>query len=215
MSKPTNLFAPWGLYAVVDPEHCAGRDPLALARAVLENGAGILQLRDKKSTPAERQRLAGELLALCREFGVPFLVNDFVLLAWRIGADGVHLGQGDLAVDEARKILGPNRLIGLSTHNREQALRGLRSGADYLGFGPMYATGTKVQEHPPLGLEQARWAAETLTLPFVAIGGITPERAADLARCGVKNVAAISALFAVGDPGAAARAFVKAVGAKG
>ena len=216
MKKPAkNLRGPWGLYAIVDPDQCARRPPEELARQVLQNGAGALQLRDKQRSFEDRARLGRHLLALCDEFRVPFIVNDDPHLAREIGADGVHVGQTDTPVSQARQIVGLGRLVGLSTHNRAQALEGQRSGADYLGFGPIYATGTKAQPYAPLGLGEARWAAENLKIPFVAIGGLTPQRAGELARAGVKNVAAISALFAAEDPGAAARAFCEALKKKG
>ncbi|MHA1573359.1 MAG: thiamine phosphate synthase [Alphaproteobacteria bacterium] len=207
--------APWGLYAILDPAHCAGRDLAILARQVLENGAGALQLRDKKGDEQERTKMGRRLKALCEEFGAMFIINDDPCLAREVDADGVHVGQDDAPIAEARAIVGRDRVVGLSTHTREQALAGCDSGADYLGFGPIYATATKTQPYPPLGAEEVRWAAETLILPFVAIGGVTRERLPELVEAGVKNVAAISAIFAAEDPGRAARQFVEVLAGGG
>ncbi len=211
MTRSKNLHGPWGLYAIIDPEHCLGRPLLSLARMVLENGAGALQLRDKRGTFEEILSAARSLQALCDEYGVPFIINDNPYLAREAGADGVHLGQEDIPVALAREIIGPDRLIGLSTHTREQALSGETSGADYLGFGPAFATATKVQPYLPLGLEFMQWAAQSLRVPFVAIGGITPQNARELASVGVSNIAVISALGESDDPGWMAQAFVQAV----
>lgn len=214
-SHSKNLHGPWGLYAILDPEHCGGRSLLRLARAVLENGAGAIQLRDKTGTFEESVQLGRKLLALCDEYGAPFIINDNPYLAREINADGVHLGQEDMPIAMAREIVGGGKLIGLSTHTREQALAGDESGADYLGFGPAFATTSKVQDYLPLGVDLMRWAAGAIRIPFVAIGGITPERARDLAAVGVRNVAVISALTQSDDPAAAAKAFVEALHFRG
>lgn len=206
-----NLHGPWGLYVILDPEHCRGRSMMSLAREVLENGAGVLQLRDKIGTFEESLAIGRKLLTLCDEYGIPFIVNDNPYLAREIGADGVHLGQDDMPVSMAREIVGPNAMIGLSTHTREQAMEGQNSGADYLGFGPAFATATKVQEYLPLGVDLMRWAVGAIRVPFVAIGGISPENARELAVVGVRNVAVISALTRSDDPGATTRAFVEAL----
>lgn len=206
-----NLHGPWGLYAIIDPECCRDHPLLGVARAVLENGAGCIQLRDKIGRFEDTVDIGRRLRTLCDEYGVPFIVNDNPYLAREIGADGVHLGQDDMPVQLAREIMGANGLIGLSTHTREQALAGQDSGADYLGFGPAYITSTKIQAYPPLGVEMMQWAVGAMRLPLVAIGGITAARARELASVGVQNVAVISALTATEDPGAAAKAFVEAI----
>jgi thiamine-phosphate pyrophosphorylase len=200
---------PWGLYAIIDPEFCKGRAPLHLARQVLQSGAGILQLRDKRSDFEELVILGRSLKTLCDEYAVPLIVNDNPYLAKEAGASGVHLGQTDMPVPMAREIVGKDALIGLSTHTRKQAIEGQISGADYLGFGPVYATSTKPRAHSPLGRGEMRWAARTLGIPFVAIGGITPRRLPELVQAGVRNVAVISAIFGADDPGAAAGEFVE------
>ncbi|OPZ13173.1 MAG: Thiamine-phosphate synthase [candidate division BRC1 bacterium ADurb.BinA364] len=201
----------WGLYAIVDPEHCIRHNPLRAARLLLEGGARALQLRDKMSPFDDRLALALRLKALCDEYGAHFIVNDDPGLALAAGADGVHVGQDDTPVSEARGLLGPDAIIGLSTHTRGQALEGQHSGADYLGFGPMFMTQTKDQPYAPLGVDEARWAARTLTLPFVAIGGIARDNVGLLAEAGTRNAAAIGALLRAGDIKAEARFFAEAL----
>ncbi len=170
-----------------------------------------MQWRDKASPFEDQVQTCMKLKALCDEFNTPMIVNDNPYLALESGADGVHLGQDDVSVWVARDLLGDERLIGLSTHTRKQALDGAKSGANYLGFGPMYQTRTKQQEYKALEVGGARWATGLIDLPLVAIGGITPERARRLARVGVRTVAVISALFEADDPGEEARDFIEAM----
>ena len=210
--KERKSIRQWGLYAIIDPAFCKGREPLPLARQVLQSGAGILQLRDKESDFEDLVILGRSIKTLCDEYSAPFIVNDNPYLAKEVGAGGVHLGQNDMPVQMAREIVGNDALIGLSTHTRKQAVDGQVSGADYLGFGPAYATETKSLEYAPLGRGEMRWAAQTLRIPFVAIGGITTRRLPDLVEAGVRNVAVISAIFADDDPGAAAGEFVEGLG---
>ena len=198
---------PWserrGLYAIVDPELCRGRQPLAIAEQILSGGCAVLQLRSKRIDPAALEPLARDLRALCLSRGVPFVINDHVALALRVGADGVHLGQGDLPIEQAR-MLAPGLAIGLSTHSAEQARDAQARGADLIGFGPIFATASKRDPDPVVGLDQLHAVCAEARIPVVAIGGITAANARDVARTGAAMGAAISALCAADAPAEAA-----------
>ncbi|MFW5877183.1 MAG: thiamine phosphate synthase [Myxococcota bacterium] len=199
-----------GLYAIVDPEHCAGRDPMRVARAILDGGCALLQLRAKGLPDGAWLGLARDLRTLCASRSVPFVLNDRADLAWLAGADGVHLGQDDLDVPDVRRIVGPDVSIGLSTHDEDQAAQAVAAGADLIGFGPIWTTRTKERPDPVVGLERLAAVARTTPLPVVAIGGLTVDRALEASRAGATFVAAISALCAAEDPTEAARAFHRA-----
>ncbi len=187
----------------MDPEH-APAGPLETARAILAGGCAVLQLRFKGSDDAEHLRLARALKALAAEAKVPFVLNDRVDIALLAEADGLHLGQDDLPVAEARKLFsGP---IGLSTHDLDQAREATRLGADLIGFGPVFATGTKERPDPVVGLDLLGAVCAAVELPVVAIGGMTPERAAEAHRAGAPLVAAIGSVSRAADIRAAAEA---------
>ncbi len=194
-----------GLYAIVDPAACRGRDALAVAGAILEGGCAVLQLRDKRGDARVRESLALQLRALCRQAGTAFVINDYVELALRVGADGLHLGQGDTPLPQARAQLGAEVAIGLSTHDLAQARAAGEAGADLIGFGPVFATRSKRDPDPVVGLAGLRAACAEIALPVVAIGGIGPDNAAEIAASGAAMGAAISALCGADDPRAAAR----------
>lgn len=192
-----------GLYAIIDPEHCSGRDPIWVAEAILEGGCSILQLRDKRGADDLTLSLAEELRQRCHLHDVRFVLNDRADLALLSGADGLHLGQYDLSVADARKMIGA-RPVGVSTHNLEEALAAVEAGADLLGFGPVFPTATKENPDPVVGLEGLRTVVEQVELPIVAIGGINPSNAASSRAAGARWAASISAICAADDPAAAA-----------
>jgi len=203
---------PWrGLYAIVDPAFCAGRDPLAVGSAILRGGCGVLQLRAKTGAPDAIEALARALLARCLDAQVAFVVNDDVDLAARIGAHGLHLGQADVTVAAARARLGPHVPIGLSTHSLAQASAALGLGADLIGFGPVFATSTKPDADPVVGLDLLAQVCATVALPVVAIGGVTAHNIGAVASAGARLAAAISALCGADDPERAARDMHRAV----
>lgn len=199
-----------GLYAIVDPELCLGRDPLAVAEAILAGGCGVLQLRAKRLPPDELERLATRLLQACHARAVPLVINDHWTLAQQLGADGIHLGQSDVALEQARARLGPAFAIGLSTHDLRQALAAQARGADVIGFGPVFATRSKLDPDPVVGLDGLREVCGRVSIPVVAIGGITLENVERVAACGPALVAAIGALCGARDPEQAARAMHRA-----
>lgn len=192
------MTLPSRLYAIVDPLD-TGRDPLALTRAMLAGGARLLQLRLKRPATNELLPIAEEMRALTAAVGATFIVNDRADVARACDADGVHLGQDDLPVDAARAILGPDRIVGFSTHSEEQLAAARDRGADYLAFGPIYATTSKNAADPVLGLERLRAARALTTAPLVAIGGITATTAPGVLAAGADAVAVIAALVRAPD----------------
>lgn len=194
-----------GLYAILDPAHVRGRDPLAVAEEVLEGGAAVLQLRAKTLADRELLALASEVRLLCNRAGVPFVVNDRADVARLVDADGLHLGQDDLPLLAARRVVG-SMPIGRSTHSIRQALMAASEGSDLIGFGPVYATGTKENADPVVGVAELAEVVRAVSIPVVAIGGITAARMPEVLRTGVPLVAMISAVIGADDPRSAARA---------
>ncbi|MFT5354802.1 MAG: thiamine-phosphate pyrophosphorylase [Polyangiales bacterium] len=194
-----------GFYAIVDPEHCV-LPPLETAAAILRAGPTAMQLRWKNGSDRQRYELGLELRKRCNEAGVPFVMNDRFDLALLTGADGLHLGQDDLPIEEARRFFkGP---IGVSTHNMAQAKAA--GDADLIGFGPVFDTSSKANPDATVGLRGLESICANVEVPVVAIGGITVERAKDAFRAGAAMVAAISSVCAAKDPFAAAQQFVAA-----
>jgi len=195
-----------GLYAIADrPE---------LAAAFARGGASVVQLRVKRAGAGEMLRAARAAAGECRARGVLFIVDDRTDVARLAGADGVHLGQDDLDVSAARAVLGPGAIVGVSTHSDAEIDAALAAGADYLGFGPVFATATKEAAlPPPHGIEGlARAVRRAGRTPVVAIGGITVASAAAVAAAGAACAAAISELCDASDPEGRARAFAAAFG---
>lgn len=192
------------LYAVSDSSYLQGRTLAQAVREAIEGGATIVQYREKKKSPEEMLAEASALRAVCRDCGIPFIVNDSVELAQAVDADGVHLGLEDGSLERARQILGEGKIIGASAHNPREARAAQAQGADYLGCGAVFgsATKTNVQAISP---EILREVTQAVTIPVVAIGGITRENIRLLRGCGLSGVAVVSALFAQPDIPAAAR----------
>lgn len=177
-------------------------------REWLQAGVRAIQLRDKALPGEDVERLGRFLRPITAEYGALLIVNDEPRLAVEIGADGCHLGQGDLSIAEARRIMGSDKIIGLSTHTREQVLAADHSGADYIGVGPIFRSSSKDVGREVMGPEFAGWAAEHSALPTVAIGGIGLGNAAQVAAAGCRRIAAIGALNEGARPGEVARALL-------
>lgn len=188
-----------GVYLVTDE----GENLPERVSAALDGGVAVVQFRRKSGTPAERLALGRELRSLCRERHVPFIVNDEVELARELDADGVHLGQDDGTVADARQHLPPGKLVGISTHDLAEATRAEAEGADYIGFGAMYPTRSKEVSFLP-GPERLAEVRKAVRLPMVAIGGITAVNAGPVIDAGADAVAVISAVLADRDPATAA-----------
>jgi thiamine-phosphate pyrophosphorylase len=186
------------LYAIIDPLD-TGRDPIALARAMLAGGARLLQLRLKTAATGALLATATTLRELTAAAGATFIVNDRADVALACGADGVHLGQEDLPVATARAIVGPNVWIGFSTHSETELAAAGAHGADYLAFGPIYATTSKSKADPVLGCERIAAARALTTGPLIAIGGITAATAPGVLAAGADAVAVIAALVRAPD----------------
>jgi len=191
-----------GLYYITDADP-AGRH-LETVRSVLQGGARLIQYRSKTRSRNEQRDDARQLLALCREYGARFLVNDDPELAVAVGADGVHLGQSDAPVATARQLLGPERLIGVSTRTVEQALSAESEGVDYIAVGSIYPTATK-QDAVEVGLAMLKKVRQAVKVPLVAIGGIRRDLAPAVLDAGADSLAIISALGEDSEPQVAAR----------
>lgn len=186
------------LYAVTDRGHLAGRTLEACVAQAIEGGATCIQLREKEGSDADLEDLARALQATCSQARIPFIINDRVELAAHIGADGVHVGQSDMACARARALLGEETIVGVSAQTVEDALAAERAGADYLGVGAMFATPSKA-DADDVSLETLKALCSAVSIPVVAIGGITQDTVAELADTGIDGIAVISAVFAADD----------------
>ena len=191
------------LYAILDPEQTRGRPAERVLAALLEAGVSILQLRVKSLPPVDFLELAKQARAVTRAHGCKLIINDRVDIALACGADGVHLGQDDLPLRAGRKLMG-QKIIGISTHDLDQARAAERDGADYIGFGPMFGTRTKATGYEARGPEMLQQIRRAVTLPIVAIGGITEDNVQEVWQAGADSVAIIGDVLHDNDPGAKA-----------
>lgn len=198
------------LYAVTDRHWLHGRSLYSVVKQSLDGGATFLQLREKSLDDAAFLAEAKELQALCRSYRVPFIVNDNVDIALAVDADGVHVGQHDMAAGDVRAKLGSDKILGVSAQTVEQAKRAEAQGADYLGVGAVFPTGTK-DDAAPLSHDTLRAICEAVSIPVVAIGGITLENLPQLAGSGISGIAVVSAIYAAADIPAATRSLKDAV----
>ena len=194
------------LYLVTDRRLSGGRTTEFIIAAALRGGATAVQIREKECPPAEFLDRARRLKSLLDRFGIPLIVNDAVDVARACGAAGAHLGQNDVSPAEARRLLGPDAIIGLSVETFEQAARAEEEDVDYLGVGPIFATLTKTDAALPWGLDGLRRLRERTRKPLVAIGGIDASNAASIIEAGADGLAVVSAVVSAADPESAARA---------
>jgi thiamine-phosphate pyrophosphorylase len=201
------------LYLVTDPRMVAARGLVPTALAAVRGGATLVQLRDKEAGDAELGRQAEALLAALRPLGVPLIINDRPALARAVGVDGVHVGQEDGDPRHVRDIVGDDMILGLSAGTRDEFSR-VPEGhvVDYLGVGPVFATGTKPDHDPPIGIAGLAALMPLAPMPCVAIGGIGLGNVTAVKATGVDGVAIVSAICAAEDPEAAARALRTALG---
>lgn len=183
------------LYGVTDRSWLGARTLYEQVEAAIKGGATIIQLREKKMPEEEFLQEARELKMLCNAYKIPFIINDNISVALAMDADGVHLGQGDMELKQAREILGPDKIIGVSAHNVEEAVQAEKNGADYLGAGAVFSTASKA-DVTSLSMETLKEICEAVSIPVVAIGGISEENMDQLKGTGISGVAVISALFA-------------------
>jgi thiamine-phosphate pyrophosphorylase len=191
------------LYAILDPEQTRGRPAERVLAALLEAGVSMLQLRVKSLPPVDFLELAKQARAVTRAHGCKLIINDRVDIALACGADGVHLGQDDLPLRAGRKLMG-QKIIGISTHDLDQARAAERAGADYIGFGPMFGTRTKATGYEARGPEMLQQIRRAVTLPIVAIGGITEANVQEVWQAGADSAAIIGDVLHDNDPGAKA-----------
>ncbi len=213
------MLLPSKLYAITsrDLSNCTHEE---ITGQLLSAGARLIQLRDKEASAKEMLEAARACLRLTRPAGATLIINDRADVALAADADGVHLGQDDLAVEEARELLGPDKIIGVSTHSLDEFREALETSANYIAVGPVFATTTKENPDPVVGLELVRAARQLTQRPLVAIGGVTIERAPGVIAAGADAVAVVSALYPIAgltslsdrpDIAGHARAFIEAL----
>jgi len=192
------------LYAVTDRSWLNGETLYAQVEKALKGGVTFVQLREKALDEQAFLEEAKEIQKLCEQYHVPFVINDNVEIAAQIGADGVHVGQSDMEAGDVREKLGPDRIIGVSAQTVEQAVRAQERGADYLGVGAVFQTGSKA-DAVEVSHETVRAITEAVDIPVIAIGGITKDNVSELSGTGICGIAVISAIFAQEDIEGAAR----------
>ena len=189
----------YDLYIITDQRISHGKSHLEVAEAALAGGATVIQFRDKEMKDSEAVVACREIYKLTKKKGVSFIVNDRVEVAKAVDADGVHLGQEDMSFSSARKILGKEKIIGISVDTVEQALKAVKGGTDYLGIGPIYPTATKSDAGKALGTARLKEIRESVNIPIVAIGGINENNLEEVLRAGADGIAVISAVVSAPD----------------
>ena len=198
---------PTGLYGITAEKFSVGRTNLEVAKAMIDAGVHVIQYREKRPAKSYRQILEEcmALRRLTRDAGVMFIVNDYADVALLAEADGVHVGQDDLPVAAVRRLIGDERLIGVSTHSPEQARQAVADGADYIGVGPIFPTSTKEDVCAPVGLDYLEYVVDSMTIPFVAIGGIKLTNIDQVVARGAKTVCLVTEIVGAPDIGARIR----------
>ena len=195
----------YSLYLVTDRGLARDRSIPEIVAAAVNGGATVVQLREKECSTLEFIEQALSIKAFLKTRNIPLIINDRVDVAQAVAADGVHLGQTDMPLETAKGILGDTMIIGISAECLADAIAAEKGGADYLGISPIYATPTKTDTAPALGLEGLRKIRKAVRLPLVGIGGLNRDNAAEVVRNGADGVAVVSAIVAADDPEAAAR----------
>lgn len=187
------------LYGILDLGYVTAQAAPGVLRRMLEGGVGIVQLRAKRQTPAEIESLASCLHPIAKEAGIPFILNDHPALAGRLGLEGAHVGQDDLAAAEARSLIGgAGRILGKSTHSVQQAIATAAEGVDYIGFGPLFATPTK-PDYTPIGLDEIRKVHQEVAIPIFCIGGVKLENLQPILDAGARRVVIVSGILQASD----------------
>ena len=194
----------YSLYLVTDRGLARGRSTFEIVKAAVSGGVTCIQLGEKDCSTLEFIEQARTIKNFLGARKIPLIINDRLDVALAVGADGVHLGQSDMPLEMARKIAGPSMLIGISAESDQDAIEAENGGADYLGVSPIYATPTKTDTAPPLGLQGLREIKNRVKIPLVGIGGLNKSNAAEVIRNGADGVAVVSAIVAADDPETAA-----------
>ena len=212
MTKPGGMMiVDWSLYVITDSGMAGGDELFRIVREALRGGAGVVQYREKRASTGAMVREATVLKQICDEAGAVFIVNDRVDVALAVGAHGVHVGQDDMPVAVARRLMGTNRLVGVTVHNEAELRRAEADGADHISIAPCFATSTKPDHQSPLGPGGVAALAAKTRLPVVTIGGINASNAKDVAAAGVDGICVVSAVMMAPDPHEAARELVEMV----
>ena len=188
------------LYVITDRQQTVGRPLTVVVEAALRGGARAIQLREKDLAPCDLLPLAQEIRQLTRAYGARLLINDRIDVAWAVDADGVHLATTSLPVHVARQLLGPNRMLGVSTHNLVEARAAAESGADFIVFGPVFFTPSKAAYGQPVGLDALHAVCTAVALPILALGGIKKANLDQVVAAGADGIAVISAVIAADEP---------------
>ncbi len=186
------------LYGILDLGYVSADRAVPVAREMILGGVGVIQLRAKKQPGAEIVRIGKALAEICSDAAIPFILNDHPELVAECGAGGAHVGQDDLSITEARLLAGVGSLIGKSTHSLAQAKAAYAAGADYIGFGPLYATPTK-PDYVPVGLEEIRAIHAAVPIPIYCIGGIKRENLGEVLDAGARRVVIVSGILGADD----------------
>lgn len=203
--KALQCFRDADIYAITSEAHSLGRSNVDVVRMLISSGVTILQYREKEKSARDMYAECKLIREVTRDAGVLFIVNDRVDLALAVGADGVHIGQTDLPVEQVRQLVGSDMIIGLSTHSPEEAHAAANGLVDYIGVGPVFGTATKPDAVTAVGLDFVRYVADRITLPFVVIGGIKENNIAQVRRAGATVFAIISDIVGRPDINAAVR----------
>lgn len=206
------MLPDYSLYLVTDRTLSCGRSNLDIVEQAIAGGVTCVQLREKNCSTRKFVEEGRALKKLLEAYQVPLIINDRVDVAMAIGADGVHLGQDDIDIADARRLVGPNVIIGISVESVSDAREAAANGADYLGLSPVYATQTKTDTAPPLGLKGVRHIRREVTLPLVAIGGIKKQNCAEVMAAGADGLAVVSAIVSAPSPAKAAQELRQAAG---
>lgn len=188
---------PIGLYGITGEKFANGKSNLQSVKEMIEAGIKIIQYREKDKLHRDKIEEAKEIAKLCRENGVLFIMNDHVDLAVLVNADGVHVGQDDMSIEDVRAVIGEEKIVGVSTHSPDQAKKAVEQGADYIGVGPIFKTTTK--DTAPVGLEYLEYAVENVEIPFVAIGGIKEHNIDEIIKLGAERICLVSEIVGAED----------------
>lgn len=193
------LFDDFNIYCITAEKFSKGRNSIEVVKMMLDAGIKIIQYREKYKTLREKYEECLKIRELTLEYGAVLIVNDHVDLCMMVGADGIHIGQNDYPIFEARKLLGDDYIIGITAHTKEQIVQAQTEGADYIGVGPIFQSFTKDNPLPPIGLDIVKWCAQNCSIPFVAIGGIKENNLLQVFDMGARCVALVTEIVGADD----------------